>query len=272
MNKLNIVANGHPRTNNDLTHMQDAIIEVAKAYGRAFANNAYDPVLIAGAQTVSAGGGSFYYTEAFWFIAGEVYYMPQTAPSIDPPEILRVSSTYAAGNPYLGNNIHNIRIVQALSGMTPAVGDVDFLTAIKNIAADNILFKATSKPWQPVHPAGSSSYPQFATGIINATGSSVRYRELGSGEFEFMGSADVGGCAATSTGGFVIINFGSGSVPVTTGTAQYGCVPARYNAGNDTVPVCYSVTNSGILIGHDAGYSLTAGDMVRCAFKFYRQY
>lgn len=271
MKKLVIAASGHPRTNNDLVHLQEAIMEVASALGSMCVDTAGSPVLLAGGEFVPAGGSLFTVNPAWWFIAGEVYYMPGVGAALDPPEILRISSTFAANNPYLGKNIHNIRQVDALTGATPAVGDVDFLTAISNRAVDNMALKSVTKGWKPVNAAGSAFYPQFAAGIVNVSGHNVLYRKIGSGKYEFKGKANVGAYTGSSLGGYSFINFGAGLV--TTNYPQHGCVSAYLNGGNNHKPCAYVVSNSGVLIAHDSAYSLVTNDVLcASAISFYEVY
>lgn len=268
MKKLNIVVNGHPRTNHDLLHLQDAIIEVATAYGKLCANDAGDPVLISGAIFTNVGGGAFTISDAWWFINGEVFYMPAVAASFSPPDWLRISSTFAVNNPYLGHNIHNIRQVLPVTGAFVA-GDIDFLTAIQNVATDNILARATAKGWVNINAAGSAFFPQYKAGIINVAANTGQYRKTGAGLYEFRGIADVGGCVAVSLGGYQAIDFGAGAM--TTTTKQYGCCNAKLNTLNK--PCSYEVNTGGIYISHDAGYSLIAGDELRLSgIRFYHSY
>lgn len=254
MKKLTIAANGHPRTNHDLTHLQDAIIDVGKAVGLLCGTSTSTLVLIGGLYPFNIFSQSYDVTEAFFYYNNELFYF---AGAVDMQDVthLRISSVYAANNPYLGKNIHNIRTLIPISSGN-IVGDIP----VAFTRATDAIAKKSIGSWVTVNPNGSASYPQFYAGVTHVAGHAVRYRKLASGKYEFIGKADVGGYSGSSLGSYSLINFGPGLV--TTNNVQYGNVVGYLNGGSDRMACPYSVSNSGISIAHDAGYSLLTNDYV----------
>jgi hypothetical protein len=143
MKKLVIAANGHPRTNNDLLHLQDAIVDMGRALGNLCAGNSNAPCVISGCNIItpgSGGAGTIDITDGFIFANNEIFYF---AGEDDCDETLydhrfRVQSTFAANNPYLGKNIHNIRnIVLMIPPFAFQAGDLNPNTVLANRAVNN---------------------------------------------------------------------------------------------------------------------------------------
>lgn len=263
MKKLVIAANGHPRTNNDLLHLQDAIIDMGKALGLLCSESTSSLVLIGGFNFINVTLSAFDVTEAYFYYQGEVYYFAGATNYQDVTHF-RISSTFAVNNPYLGHNIHNIRQLLPIYAGNDLPGD---LVATFSRATEAIAKKSLGL-WSDVHPAGSANFPQFYAGITSVAGHTVKYRRLAGGGYEFKGKANVGGASGSSLGGYGLITFSTGLM--TTNTDQYGNVVAFLNGGNDPLPCPYIVTNAGISIRHDAGYSLLTYDVVcMSSIRFY---
>jgi hypothetical protein len=263
MNKLIIAANGHPRTNNDLLHLQDAIIEASKALSYLCGENGSTLILIGGLYPTVYSQG-YNVSDAFFYYNNELFYFGGATDFQDYSHF-RISSTFAANNPYMGKNIHNIRVLIPILAGNNIAGDIPitYTDAVKAIAKKGIGL------WSSINAAGSAFYPQFATGIIHAVGHTVQYRLNANGEFELRGKADVGGYTGSSLGGYSLINFGAG--PLTTNYPQHGCVAAFLNGGNNGTPCTYEATNSGLLIRHASTYSLQANDTVWLgSVRFYK--
>lgn len=255
MKKLVIAANGHPRTNNDLLHLQDAIIDVGKAVGMLCSESSSTLVLIGGLYTINVVPGVGYdLSDAYFFYQNELFYFPGATNAQDVTH-LRISSTFAANNPYMGKNIHNTRVLIPIS-TTPIAGDIvfSFTYAVDAIAKKSI------GVWQNMNAAGSANFPQFHAGIVNASGHTVQYRKLSNGQYEFRGRANVGGYTGSSLGDFSLINFGAGLM--TTNTSQHGVTAGAFNGGANQKPCVFGVSNSGIEIKHEVGYSLLTNDLI----------
>jgi hypothetical protein len=161
MKKLQIATNGHPRTNNDLVHLQEAIMEIGSALGMLCTDSLGTnvPIVVGGLKFTSLGGGVFTYGDCYIYYNGEIFYFPGTSPNIDPPDYLRINSIYAANNPYLGKNIHNIRTIIPIYGL-PIAGDVPFFNFQHGV--QNIVKKAFTSTWYNVD--GMQGRPSMIAG------------------------------------------------------------------------------------------------------------
>lgn len=263
MKKLQIATNGHPRTNNDLIHLQDAILEIGSALGRLCSDDAgtTTPVIIGGLKFTSLGGGLFTIGDGWVFYNNEVFYFAGNPPNIDPPDYLRISSTYAANNPYLGKNIHNIRTMVPIYG-SPISGDIPygFVHAANNIAKKSI------GAWQSVYSQGSGIYPRMANGAVGNSGNPVQYRKNGDGSVEMKGQVML---PAGNSGSILALEFG-GNLTINFGQVQVGHATLHKNGGGiEIVPV--RVYTDGVTMQLSSSYTTVSGDWLYIApLRFYQ--
>jgi hypothetical protein len=236
MKKLQIAANGHPFTNQDLTHLQDALIDMGVAVGTlcSDAQGTPNPIILSGFKFTGGTGGAPFTIGSGWvFHNNEIFYFGGTTPNFNPPDFLRVSSTYAANNPYLGKYIHNIRTLVPIYGSSIA-GDIPYFGL--QDATTNILRKNFGK-WQPILSNASSNYPRFASGIASASGTTCEYRYNLDGTYEFRGTAVVNGSGAITVWTLLpILLFGNIDELINVTTQQFGVMSSVYGGAFDARP------------------------------------
>lgn len=257
MKKLNITTNGHPRSNHDILHLQDAVLEIGNALGGLCADTSNNPVMISGFAVTQLGGGLFTYGTGWVYMNNEIFYFGGTTSNTVAPDYLRISSTYAANNPYLGKNIHNIRVLIPIYG-TPSAGDVAFGSVVNNKAVDNIAKKRFGE-WKQMNPAGSSSYPRFNVGYASIGSNPVMYRINGDGTCEFKGEVDLTGVVGASPIWFNLFLF---ATPFTLGATytQHGSIYAILSGSYSLQAWNYSAQLGAFQIWLPAPYTIQTSD------------
>jgi hypothetical protein len=261
MKKLQIATNGHPRTNNDLLHLQEAIMEIGSALGMLCTDSLGTnvPIVVGGLNFTSLGSGLFTLGAGYIYYQNEMFYFPGNPANLDPPDYLRISSVYAANNPYLGKNIHNIRTIVPIYG-SPIAGDVAYSTLVKGVDA---IAKKSIGQWQPVYASSSGIYPRLNAGCTTPGGNPLQFRKNGDGSVEFKGSIVLP--SGTTAGSILSVLFGG---PLNISTPQGGCVFATLSG--ESKPLAWLADTSGILLSFDTSYTTVGGDAVMAdAIRFY---
>ena len=248
MKKLVIAANGHPRTNNDLIHLQDAIVEVANALGMMCSNDGVTELtLVAGFKFISTGSQSANRSPAFFHYNNELFYCGAIV-DIQDVTHLRIQSVYAANNPYLGKNIHNIRTLIPVLAGTNIAGDIPL--TYSNFA-NNIVNKATIalENWRYVGASGQIAWQNnFSSGTVPTTAYNLRYRKI-FGMVYITGSIDFNPFSSINNGG-----------PLTICTLPVGYRP--------DIDYYYSMRVQAQAGGFTANFAVYTSGLVRCNVVF----
>jgi hypothetical protein len=251
MKKLVFAANGHPRTNNDLVHLQEAIIDIGNAIGMLCSDDGVTPlILISGLkQTVAVGGTNA--TESWWYYNNELMYC---GPMSDIRDVthLRLSNVFAANNPYLGKNIHNIRTLIAVTTGNDIIGDIPF---IYTRGVDNLCNRALLRPeaWRYVGAIGQISWQNgFGSGTVGVSAQNLRFRKI-YGVVHITGSIDFNPFASIVGGG-----------PLTICTLPAGYLPEF----DYSVVIAVRTPLHPITKGFNAKFTITSTGLLRCSLVF----
>jgi hypothetical protein len=170
-----------------------------------------DNSIIPGACVVSgvkkSGGMFISISEGYIYLDGELFYFPGVTgatsgnySTLNPGSKFRIKSVWAANNPYLGFNIHQIRTMEYIDDANPMLtGDLHAYTLAEKCRLEHALVPKKDS-WHYVGVAGEPVFANgFANGSIVVTTDKTRFRKDITGNISVSGIVDFTTLSTLST-------------------------------------------------------------------------